>query len=99
MMEHVIKHFRKVDPVLASAASSLEPITPGRNYFSDLCEAIIQQQLSTKAGDTLWARFLRLFLRLTPDSLLGISDGKIRAAGISWSKVGYLKNAARFVLI
>ncbi len=94
-MKHIIEHFRKVDLVLAAAARTLDPIVPSNDYFSDLCEIIIQQQLSEKAGETIWHRFLKLFPRLTPAKVLATPDATIRAAGISWSKITYLKNLAK----
>jgi DNA-3-methyladenine glycosylase II len=95
-MNHVVAHFKRVDPILASVPVILEPIMPATDYFSDLCETIIQQQLSGAAGDTIWNRFLKLFPRLTPANLLAKSDKDIRAVGISWSKVSYLKNLAKY---
>lgn len=94
-MKHIVRFFQKADPRLASVTVKIEPLTPGTDYFSDLCEAIVQQQLSEKAGDTIWNRFLKLFPRLTPARVLATPDKKIRAAGISWSKVSYLKNLAK----
>lgn len=94
-MKHIVKHFHRVDPILASAITQLEAIVPSNDYFSDLCEIIIQQQLSEKAGDTIWKRFFTLFNKLTPGALLRMPDQKIRDAGISWSKISYLKNVAR----
>ncbi len=94
-MKHIIKHFKKVDPILAAAVKTLDPIVPSNDYFSDLCEIVIQQQLSEKAGETIWHRFLKLFERLTPANVLATPDVNIRAAGISWSKITYLKNLAK----
>jgi DNA-3-methyladenine glycosylase II len=95
-MEHVINHFKKVDPILASAITKIDPIFPGKDYFSDLCKMIIQQQLSGAAGDSIWNRFLKLIPHLTPLKLLAVSDKDIRAVGISWSKITYLKNLAQY---
>lgn len=98
MVKHIIEHFRKVDPILASVfeRAGLSEVGMSTDYFSDLCEAIIQQQLSERAGDTIWNRFRKLCQPLTPDNFLRVSDKKIRDAGISWSKVAYLKNLARY---
>jgi len=94
-MKHVVAHFKKVDPILASLRVDVEPIVPGNNYFAALCESIVSQQLSVKAGDTIWKRFVTLAVTVTPKNVLKLPDKKIRAAGISWSKISYLKNLGR----
>ncbi len=100
-MEHVRIHFQRVDPILASALRDFDFARPPakRDYFVALCEEIINQQLSGKAGETIWQRFLGLFPKgkLTPERLLALSDAKIRSVGTSWSKVTYLKSLAASV--
>ena len=70
------------------------------NYFLDLTSSIVQQQLSIKAGDTIWKRFIALFPdnKPTPELVIAIDGQKIRDAGISWSKNSYIKDLARHVL-
>ena len=96
-MKHVVTHLRK-DPVLAKALDrvTLTKLVPHTDYFSDLCETIINQQLSEKAGATIWKRFIALFPKFSPDKVLAMADKKIRASGISWSKISYIKNIARY---
>lgn len=102
MDQKIRKHFRRVDPILFSVIEKLSgkidqliPTTT-TDYFSDLCETIINQQLSEKAGATIWSRFNKLFVKLTPSAVLVASDEKIRTSGISRSKISYLKNLARY---
>ena len=66
-------------------------------YFM-LLRAIAGQQLSVKAANTIWQRFLKLFKDAYPDpkKLIRMSDEKLRGAGLSYQKAGYLKNIARF---
>lgn len=101
MNTRVREHFKKADPILHSVIVDIPPIQiPKRNdYFSVLCEAIVNQQLSEKAGDTIWNRFIALFPRknITPQNVLALPDKKIRAVGMSWSKVSYIKNLATSV--
>ncbi len=96
-MKHIIKHFKTVDPTLAAAIKAIDLIVPSNDYFSDLCEIIVQQQLSEKAGATIYARFEALFPRkkVTAKKLLALRDAKIRSVGTSGSKITYLKNLAR----
>lgn len=66
-------------------------------YFS-LMRAIAGQQLSVKAASTIWERFLALFPSGYPDPkvLLKMDVEKLRGAGLSYQKAGYLKNIAQF---
>lgn len=66
------------------------------DYFSDLVETIICQQLSDKAGATIFERFVNLFpqQKVTPGGVLALTNEKIRSVGPSWSKVNYIKNLA-----
>ena len=65
--------------------------------MEDLVEAIISQQLSVKAADTIYSRFLKLFKNKfpTPEQILKIDTEKLRAAGMSYSKAAYVKNIAQ----
>lgn len=96
-MKHVFAHLRR-DPVLARIlnAVTITKLVPSTDYFSDLCETIVNQQLSEKAGATIWRRFSALFPKFSPSSVIATPDAKIRAAGISWSKISYIKNIARY---
>jgi len=98
----IIDHFYAVDPLLAAVLRKLAGVTDrltptvATDYFVDLCEAIISQQLSEKAGATIWNRFVGLFpqYNVTPKRVLALPDEKIRGVGPSWSKISYLKNLA-----
>jgi len=66
--------------------------------YEELVESIIGQQLSGKAADTIFKRFLELhkdsrFPR--PEELLKTDVEKLRSAGMSYSKAGYIKNIAK----
>jgi DNA-3-methyladenine glycosylase II len=68
------------------------------NLMEELIEAIISQQLSIKAADTIYNRFLKLFKTVkfpTPEQILKIDIEKLRAAGMSYSKAAYVKNIAQ----
>lgn len=103
MEKHVKDHFARVDPVLFAVLAKLkgetDRLTPRKtdDYFSDLCEAIINQQLSEKAGATIFNRFLDLLpkRKLTLKSVAMIDDSKLRNAGMSWSKVRFIKDLAK----
>jgi DNA-3-methyladenine glycosylase II len=65
--------------------------------FDALAESIAYQQLSGKAAATIWGRVLALFPKrkfLDPKLVLKMPDRKLRAAGLSRSKVAALKDLA-----
>lgn len=104
MTKTVLAHFRSVDPILFSVLETIhdkQTLTPKKSsdVFSDLVESIICQQLSNKAGATIFARFCALFPKkiITPKMVLAMPDEKIRSTGPSWSKISYIKNIARAV--
>lgn len=101
-MEKVKLHLKTADPVLGTYIDRIEipPIYKSVNYFSDLMDAIVSQQLSEKAGATIFARFQSLFpsKKLTPEYLLTIPDEKIRSTGPSWTKISYMKNIANAII-
>jgi DNA-3-methyladenine glycosylase II len=63
----------------------------------ELIESIVSQQLSIKASDTIFARFVGLFPDgefPTAEEILAMEDEKIRTAGLSFSKINYVKSVA-----
>ncbi len=77
-------------------ASLVSQPRPSRLYFADLCEAIIGQQLSGKAADTIIKRVkVELASKaFTPQSVLKADIERLRQAGCSYAKVTYIKNTA-----
>lgn len=96
-------HFKKVDPTIYKVMLDLDfSKWWGRKkaYFTALCEDIIGQQLSGKAADSIFAKFITLFpgSQLTPERLLKLTDQQIRDKGPSWAKVRSLKDLAERVV-
>ncbi|MBI2028273.1 MAG: DNA-3-methyladenine glycosylase 2 family protein [Candidatus Levybacteria bacterium] len=76
----------------------LTELDPSDDLFLDIVETIINQQLSDKAASTIFGRFKKLFKshrHITHKNALNLSDELIRQAGISYSKISYIKNTAR----
>ena len=75
------------------------PLDKTPSIFVALAEAIVYQQLTPKAAATIFARVRALFPRvsegLTPEQILRASDNKLRAAGLSRSKLLSLRDLAR----
>lgn len=99
IVEKARKHFKKTDPVLGAIVDQVElPVWENKgNYFVDLVESIVSQQLSVKAADTIWKRFITLFPDAKVDAgyVLDIPDQRIRDVGISWQKISYIKDLAK----
>lgn len=96
-------YLASVDPILAEVIKEieLEEHKPNENCFYALVSEIIGQQLSGKAADAIEKRFLALFSRGAlpePEEILALSDEIIRGAGLSFSKISYIKNIARAVV-
>jgi 3-methyladenine DNA glycosylase/8-oxoguanine DNA glycosylase len=98
-----VSHLRAADPKLAAIIDATGPfameLKTSRSTFAALAEAIVYQQLSNKAAATIFGRLCALFPRgpagLVPESLMGLSDLKIRSCGISRPKLKSLRDLAR----
>lgn len=58
--------------------------------FSTLARSIVGQQISVKAAQTVWHRFVALPKKMTPANVLKLKVDDMRAAGLSARKVEYL---------
>src|SRR3954451_23452629 len=98
--EHAHKHISGTDKRMAEliARSRRYDVTPSLSVrpFDALAESIAYQQLSGKAAATIWGRVRALFpgKYLDPDAVVAMADEKLRAAGLSRSKVAALKDLA-----
>lgn len=79
---------------------SIAPPKPRTDLYLNLLRAIAGQQLSVKAAATIWERVLNLFPNQypSPDAVLLMDTEKLRGAGLSYQKAGYLRNIAQFSL-
>lgn len=103
-----LAHLKNVDPVIYEIAKTInydewfkpwERMHSIKDYFKSLCGIIIGQQLSTKAADTIFARFEILFNRNpTPKKVFEKDDLDLRGVGLSNSKVKYVKDLAQKIL-
>ncbi len=76
--------------------------TLGNNndLYLSLLRSIVSQQLSTKAANTIFGRFLDLFPNKYPiaESIIASKDEQLRAAGLSFQKISYIKAVAQYSL-
>jgi DNA-3-methyladenine glycosylase II len=74
---------------------------PGRptDAYGTLVRAIVGQQLSTRAADTIYGRVVGLFggEAPPPPALIAADPDDLRAAGLSRAKVAYLRDLAERV--
>ena len=97
MYNKALNHFKKSDPILYELAKSIDPIVLERspNHFIRLVRAIVGQQLSVKAASTIFGRFEKLFKKeINAKEILKLKDDDIRACGISYPKIKYIKDLA-----
>jgi DNA-3-methyladenine glycosylase II len=101
VVKHAIAHVAAAHPRMAEliARSRRYNITPSLSVrpFDALAESIAYQQLSGKAAATIWGRVRALYGKrkfLDPKEVLKTPDAKLRAAGLSGSKVAALKDLA-----
>jgi 3-methyladenine DNA glycosylase/8-oxoguanine DNA glycosylase len=95
------RHIAATHPRLAEliARSRRYEITPSLSVrpFDALAESIAYQQLNGKAAATIWGRVRALYPKkkyLDPNLVLKTSDQKLRAAGLSRSKIAAVKDLA-----
>jgi DNA-3-methyladenine glycosylase II len=101
-----LANLKKADSILADLIEQVGLCTLDQqqqtgDLLSSLCRSIIYQQLSGKAAGTIHRRFLALYSdkpSLTPQDILNTPDEIIREAGISRSKIIYIKDLAQKVL-
>jgi DNA-3-methyladenine glycosylase II len=89
---------KRLAPVIkASGPCRLNPHT---DHYGELVGSIVGQQLSSKAAATIWKRVLELFggKMPTPEQLLKVDGQKLREAGCSWPKIGYMKDLAQHII-
>lgn len=89
------------DPVLRSLIRSFGPCRMASSQREDpfvaMVEAIVWQQLSSKAAATIYGRVLQVLGnggRPTPDGLAAADPAALRAAGLSRAKVAYIQDLA-----
>lgn len=102
--DHVIRaHLAHHDPILFSLLKTvtLPPLSEQKpsEFFSSLCREIIGQQLSGRVADVIFDRFARLFphKRIRADDVRYVSDEQLRTTGMSWSKVGFIRDLSEKV--
>ena len=72
---------------------------PSRRHFAALAESILHQQLAGAAARAIHGRFIALFDGdLSPEAVLAVPPRRLRAAGLSRSKVASIRDLAAKVV-
>jgi DNA-3-methyladenine glycosylase II len=98
------RHLSRRDPVMRDLMQRHGPCRLADRQHADpfkaLMQAIISQQLSTKAASTIGARVMALCGGEvpTPASVDRLTDEELRGAGLSGQKTRYMRDLSRRVL-
>ena len=64
------------------------------NAFQTLARAIVGQQISVKAAQSIWNRFAACAEKVSPAGIVALDAEAMRACGLSGGKVAYIKDLA-----
>jgi DNA-3-methyladenine glycosylase II len=96
------QHLQEKDGRLATVIAEVGPcrLEPHRDYYMELVESIISQQISTAAARSILTRFWALAEGEfpPPELILSLDDEDLRAVGLSRAKVKYIKDLAAHVV-
>lgn len=97
-MDNALKHLQQSDAVIADLISRypVPDIHPNTNYYQELVDSIISQQLSVKAAAAIEARFKALYGNdfPTPEQIIQSDVEVLRGVGISRPKARYIQDLA-----
>ena len=74
-------------------------LNPRQDYFQSLLRSIVFQQLSGKAAQTIYERFVNLIPKTSnhcPNEVLKLDKEEMRKAGLSFRKIDYVRNLADY---
>ena len=95
-------YLSNIDPIMADAIQrvGLCTLVPNPDIFEALIDAIISQQISVKAADTMVARLRNATpgAVLTPDALSTFQHEDLRALGFTTPKSNYIRNLTEQVV-
>ncbi|AMA73320.1 MULTISPECIES: DNA-3-methyladenine glycosylase family protein [Aneurinibacillus] len=94
-----VKRLAEKDPIIGRLidAYGRYPWKTRTDYFAILCESIVSQQLSVKAAAAIAAKVRAYFSgEWAPQPILAAGEEELRACGLSYLKIRYLKDLAAF---
>ena len=101
-MHKPLSHLKQNDDKLSKLITTyaVPSFKTHTNYYHELVDSIISQQLSVKAAATIAGRFKDLFggNYPSPEEILQKDIEELRSVGLSRPKAGYIQDLARHVL-
>jgi DNA-3-methyladenine glycosylase II len=84
------------DPVLSKLIGRYPGLAVGSrgDAFSTLSRAIVGQQISVKAAQSVWERLVAEVAEVTPQNVMAADAARLRTCGLSGQKCAYLSDLA-----
>lgn len=88
-----LKHLSKIDKVQKRLIEKYDKpkLSKSEDYILDLCKYIIFQQISTKAGNSIYQRFID-FYNLNKNNIILWKEEDCKKIGLSKQKKNYIEN-------
>src|ERR1700683_1167079 len=101
-LKTAIRHLAQVDPVMAKLIKQAPmcSLKPHKDYYWELIDSIISQQLSVKAASTIEKRFQQLLGSQVPkpEAILAKSVEELHGVGLSRAKANYSRDLAQKII-
>lgn len=97
----IVNRISEVDPIVGRILSSTIPLElerPREGYFESLCRIIVGQQLSSLAAKAIWTRLKHQIKNITPENLMLSDTNQLRVLGLSYRKIGAIKDLSHAIL-
>lgn len=101
MKEIIMEKLNKSDPLLRQIISIIGPLNLQRrdDCYQALLRSIVGQQLSAKVASVINERLRNITNNdLTPETLISLSDDRLREIGISFRKISYIRDLSEKVI-
>ena len=87
----------KKDLVMAKIIQSFrnETLKSRKDPFYSINRAIIGQQISVKASDSIWGKYVEALKELKPQTVRKVRSSTLRSCGLSSQKIKYVKNIGK----
>ena len=91
-----IEFLAQSDSVLSGLIADYpgERLEPRGRPFETLVRSVVGQQISVKAAESVWKRFLTRVGEVSPDAILACTEAELRSCGLSLRKAEYVRGIA-----
>ncbi len=91
-----IRALIRVEPLFATVVESHgpPPLWQREESFGSLIQIILEQQVSLASARAAYDRLTAVLIKVTPDTLLALSDSQLKEIGFSRQKTSYARNLA-----